>query len=114
MVSSALHQFLNFSFLSLSIELLKQVFRDMGVNQRHLKPSFPLRQFLQQLFFSPLPTVVWNPTRFWCTYKIQFLEHCWDINLAANNHYINLLERCWLMELTSAKEEKPSQDTQEM
>lgn len=85
----------------------------MGVNHRHLERPFPLRKFLRQLFFSPLPTVVWNPKRFWGFYKIQFLDHCWDIDAVGSKDYINLLERCWLMDLTSAKDEKPLQDTQD-
>jgi hypothetical protein len=85
----------------------------MGVNRRHLEQPFPVRQFLRQLFFSPLSTVVWHPMRFWSVYRIQFLKQCWDIGSTRQTDYILLLERCWLMDLASKKDENPLQDTQE-
>ena len=48
---------------------------NLGCNS---KIRFPLRLYLQQLFFGSLDEVILSPTGFWYSYKIRFLENCWQ------------------------------------
>jgi hypothetical protein len=42
------------------------------------KIKFPIRSYLQQLFFGSLDRVILSPTNFWYEYQSEFLEKCWQ------------------------------------
>jgi hypothetical protein len=83
----------------------------MGVKHGDTQDAFPLRQFIRQLFFSPLSTVVWSPARFWFFYKIQFLQQCWNLEDTYEVDSLRLLERCWLMQSILPPNEISLQDS---
>ncbi len=37
-------------------------------------------QYVNQPVFSPRQDSIWKPSRFWYVYKIQLLEHCWQMS----------------------------------
>jgi hypothetical protein len=45
------------------------------------KIKFPIRLYLQQLFFGSLDRVILSPASFWYSYQISFLEKCWRQNI---------------------------------
>jgi hypothetical protein len=47
----------------------------------HKKIRFPIRLYLQQLFFGSLDSVILSPFDFWYLYQVRFLEKCWQQDL---------------------------------
>jgi hypothetical protein len=65
----------------------------MKLRWRTVETPFPLRIYLTQLFFRPLSNVIWSPMEFWCHYRVQLLEECWNYDYRAE---IQFLEKCWM------------------
>jgi hypothetical protein len=64
--------------------------------------KFPLRLYLQQLFFGSLDKVILSPANFWSAYQISFLEKCWQQDIQQqleeylyDNWNFDLIEQYW-------------------
>ena len=51
--------------------------------------NFPLWQFLQQPLFSSKNKLIIHPRRFETAYRIELLERCWYIELDSSDSYFN-------------------------
>jgi hypothetical protein len=47
----------------------------------------PLWQYLNQPIFPTRPQSIWQFSRFWYFYKIQFLEKCLKKDISSESHY---------------------------
>ena len=66
------------------------------------KFKFPIRLYLQQLFFGSLDEVILSPTSFWYSYQISYLEKCWQQDISQqledylyDNCNFYLLDQSW-------------------
>jgi hypothetical protein len=47
------------------------------------KVEFPWKKYLQQILFDK-GSRIWNPMKFWFSYKVELLELCFALNAKEN------------------------------
>ncbi|MBD2462902.1 hypothetical protein H6G89_17825 [Oscillatoria sp. FACHB-1407] len=68
------------------------------------KLRFPLRQYICQLFFSPLELVLWNPNLFRTFHNIKMLEQSLALDYIECTQYREFLERCLKISLIQGQD----------
>jgi hypothetical protein len=49
--------------------------------------TYAIWQYLNQPLFNTDTELVWQPSRFWYLYKIEFLEVCWEKDVSSESRY---------------------------